>query len=55
VRVIASTAEGSVVEVSGEGGLKWTVLVANGPASTTARHRVGEHEWTGNFEVRGLR
>ncbi|MBC7672807.1 MAG: chondroitin lyase, partial [Polaromonas sp.] len=54
VRVLDSNAEGSVVEVTATGGLKWTVMVANGPASTTARHTIGGQSWTGNFEVRGV-
>jgi hypothetical protein len=55
VKVLESSAIGSAVEVKGEGGLTWTVLVSNGPASTTARHRLGAYEWTGNVEVRGVR
>jgi hypothetical protein len=30
-------------------------LVASGAASATARHRVGTHEWTGNYFVQGVR
>jgi hypothetical protein len=55
VRVVEASAVGSGVEVAGEGGLAWTVLVSNGPASATARHRLGAYEWVGNFEVRGIR
>ncbi len=58
VRVLASTPEGSVVEVSGTGGLSWTIMVNNGPASRTATHRVtvaGQTwEWVGNVAIRGL-
>ena len=58
VRVLGSSAEASVVEVTGKGGLRWTVMVANGPASATARHAVtfgGQtYEWTGNYEVDGV-
>jgi len=58
VRVLASTAEGSVVEITGEGGIRWTVMVANGPAAQRATHRVTadgrSYEWTGNFAVRGV-
>ncbi len=58
VRVIGHNGEGSVVEVTGEGGLRWLVMVTNGAASTTAAHRLtfgGEtYEWTGNFAVRGV-
>jgi hypothetical protein len=57
--VLASGADGSVVDVSGEGGLHWTIMVSNGPASTTAPHRVVANgqtfEWTGNYKVEGVR
>jgi hypothetical protein len=55
VRVLESNGEGSVVEVVGEQGIRWIVMVANGPASTSARHRVGTYEWTGNYSVQGVR
>jgi hypothetical protein len=59
VRVIGHDAEGSVIEVTGEEGLRWHVLVSNRDASATARHRVRfagtNYEWTGNYEVRGVR
>jgi hypothetical protein len=55
VRVVESSGEGSVVEVVGEQGIRWIVMVANGPASSTARHRVGTYEWTGNYSVQGVR
>jgi hypothetical protein len=58
VRVLAATAEGSAVEVTGQGGLRWVVLVNNGAASDTARRRLAAggqtYEWTGNFAVQGL-
>ena len=58
VRVIASTAEGSVVEITAAPSLKWTVMVNNGPASTSATHRVTAEgrsfEWTGNYKVEGI-
>lgn len=58
VRVLAADQEGSVVEVSGAGGLRWLIMVSNGPASATALHRVRADgrtfEWTGNFSVEGL-
>jgi hypothetical protein len=58
VQVLASTAEGTVVQVEGKGGLRWTVMVTNGPASTTARHTITAgaqtYTWTGNFNVQGL-
>jgi hypothetical protein len=58
VRVLASTAEGTVVEVAGQGGLRWVVMVNNGPASPTGRHSVvaaGQtYSWTGNYAVQGI-
>jgi hypothetical protein len=58
VRVLASDAEGTVAEVTGEGGLRWVVMASNGAASTTARHRVAAggrtYEWTGNFADEGV-
>ena len=59
VRVLSSTAEASVVEILGDNGLRWVVMVNNGPASATSAHRVvagGQtFEWTGNFSVLGIR
>ena len=59
IRTIASTDDASVVEVLGDNGLRWVVMVTNGPASTTAKHRIvagGQtFEWTGNFSVTGVR
>ncbi|MDB4879075.1 MAG: Heparinase family protein [Gemmatimonadetes bacterium] len=55
VTVLASSAEGTVAEVTGEAGVRWVVMVASGAASATARHRVGTHEWTGNYFVQGVR
>ena len=59
VRVVASTSEGSVIEVTGANGLAWTIMVNNGAASTTARHSVGADgrtfSWTGNYNITGLK
>ena len=59
VRVIATTADASVIEVTGANGLQWTIIVNDGPASSTQRHRVTAggktYEWTGNYAVEGLR
>ena len=59
IRVLADGAEGTVVQVNGANGLSWTVMVANGPASSTARHSVNaagrNYEWTGNYKVDGVK
>ncbi|MFL5562078.1 MAG: alginate lyase family protein [Gemmatimonadaceae bacterium] len=59
VRVIATTGDASVIEVTGANGVRWTVMVNDGPASTTARHAVTAggrtYEWTGNYMIDGLR
>jgi hypothetical protein len=54
VRVVASDSVGSVIEVTAQGGLQWTIMVANGDASPTATRRVGTYTWTGNWSVRGV-
>ena len=58
VRVLAESAEGSVVEVTGPGGLRWVLMTTNGPARAGAAHRIAAggttHEWTGNWAVRGV-
>ncbi len=55
VRVIGHSDEASVVEVTGQGGLRWTVMVANGTPSTSAAHSVSfagkNYTWTGNYSV----
>ncbi len=58
VRVVGDNAEATVAEVIGANGLRWVVMVANGAASTTTRHRVAfggqTYEWTGNYSVQGV-
>jgi hypothetical protein len=58
VRLVGSDARATVVEVTGEGGLRWTVMATNGPANATARHSATfggrTYTWTGNFAVEGL-
>jgi oligo-alginate lyase len=58
VRVLASTSDGSVVEVTGANGLRWVVMINNGPASATAHHSVSAggqaYQWTGNYSVTGV-
>lgn len=52
VTVLASTDEGTVVQIEGKDKLRWVFLVANGPASSTAKHSVTVngtvYSWTGN-------
>jgi hypothetical protein len=58
VAVLADDAEGSVIDVTGENGIHWTIMVSNGPASSTARHHVvaggRAYDWTGNYSVSGV-
>lgn len=58
VRVIGHNNEASVIEVTGENGIAWTVIVNNGPSSPATRKEVTfsnqKYEWTGNYAVRGL-
>jgi hypothetical protein len=54
VRVIGHDETGSVIEVEGRNGLRWRIMVNNGPASDTASHSVkfGQgYEWTGDYSV----
>jgi hypothetical protein len=48
-----------VIEVTGKAGLSWTIMVANGAASSTATHRVSANgrtfNWTGNYRVEGVK
>ena len=59
IRVLGDDAEATVVELTGEGGLRWVVMISNGPASENARHRItfgGQtYEWTGNYTVEGVK
>jgi hypothetical protein len=55
VRVLADSDEGTVVEISGDGGLRWRVCVANGtPARTATRAVAGRqstYTWKGNVAL----
>jgi hypothetical protein len=59
VRVIASDADATVVQVTGDDGINWVLMVSNGKASATARHRISAegqtYEWTGNYKVSGVK
>ena len=52
VRVVVANDEGTVVKVTGEGGLDWTLLISNQPTNKGGTHRIkagGEvFTWEGN-------
>ena len=58
VKVLGYNEQASVIEVLGNGGLRWTVMVWNGtPSDTAARTATfgGQtYRWTGNFAVEGI-
>jgi hypothetical protein len=58
VRILADTPEASVIEVAGGPSVKWSLMVANGPASPTATHTITADgrtfTWTGNYQVQGV-
>ncbi|HVF40529.1 MAG TPA: alginate lyase family protein [Gemmatimonadaceae bacterium] len=58
VRVLATTSEGSVVEITASPSVRWLVMIANGAASPNAKHRIESggrvFEWTGNYRVDGV-
>ncbi len=55
VQIIGFNKRGSVIEIQNKNGKRWLVMVNNGKASPTAKHRLrfGKtlYEWTGNFKV----
>lgn len=58
VRVLGTSADGEVIDVSGAHGIHWIVMVNTGPASGTAHHTVNAggttYEWNGNYSVTGV-
>jgi hypothetical protein len=58
VRILASTPEASVIEITAAPSIKWVVMVNNGPASASTSHRIPADgrtfEWTGNYKVEGI-
>ena len=58
VRVLGDDADASIVEILGDAGLRWVVMISNGSPSATTRHRVAAggqtYEWTGNYAVEGV-
>ena len=59
VTILGDSEDGSIVKVDGANGLSWMVMVANGAASSTARHSVTAggrtYQWTGNYKVEGVK
>jgi oligo-alginate lyase len=57
VKILASTAEGSVVEIMAATN-RWVFMVANGQASETATHALTAngttYAWTGNYSLRKM-
>ena len=55
VRVLASTAEGTIVRITGEKKLEWTLVIANGAATSNTKHTLnadGEtFTWEGNASL----
>jgi hypothetical protein len=58
VRVITDGGDGSVIEISGASGIKWTVMISNGASDAAAHHHVvaagKSYDWTGAFAVEGI-
>lgn len=56
VRVLASTDEGTVVSISGDHGLAWTLMITNRDADAKTTHRIDAdgqtYAWTGNAALR---
>ena len=52
VRVLAATAEGTVIRVTGENKLEWTLMIANATSAAAAKHTVkagdANFSWEGN-------
>ena len=56
VRVVAANDDGTVVSITGNGGLAWTLLITNRAADTKAEHHVEAdgktYTWSGNAALR---
>jgi hypothetical protein len=56
VSVLASTDEGTVVEIMGKNDLKWIFMVSNRPDATNASHTISvfgkTYTWTGNASMK---
>jgi hypothetical protein len=55
VTVQASTADGTVVEVTGKNGLRWQLMITRGDPSAEKEHRVegkgGVYVWKGSHRL----
>jgi len=55
VRVLASTGEGTIVEISGKGSLHWIFAVTNKEASNESQHAISvsgkTYSWKGNYKI----
>ena len=55
VRVLAATAEGTIVRITGEKKLEWTLMIANGTTASAAKHSVSAGNetltWEGNASL----
>ena len=55
VRVLASTGEGTIVEISGKGSLHWIFAVSNKEASNESQHSISvsgkTYSWKGNYKI----
>ncbi|HUP88722.1 MAG TPA: alginate lyase family protein [Longimicrobiales bacterium] len=59
VRVIADTDDGSIIEVSGDNGIKWTIMTTNNTTGDNTAHSISvgnkTYVWAGNFAIEGLK
>ena len=55
LRVVGHNSEASIIEVTGEQGLYWTIMINNAEADADAEHTVEfsgmEYSWKGNYKV----
>jgi hypothetical protein len=58
VKVVGHNDDASVVEIAGENGLHWTIMINNRDSAPDRRHAVTfggrTYQWTGNFAVEGI-
>ena len=55
VQVLASTADGTVVRITGKKKLEWTLMIANSTSTSAAKHSVNAGDetftWEGNASL----